>query len=81
MEIRTSTFRGLTFDIVVEEAQTVDANGAHIWYTAAVFLRAKGQQQRHLVRKSRLPGVAADLAAEIKRDGIRVFDKYRRNTN
>lgn len=79
MEIKTSTFRGLTFDIVVEEAQTVDANGGRIWYTAAVFLRSKGQQQRHLVRKSRLPGVAADLAKEIKRDGIRVFDKYRKN--
>jgi hypothetical protein len=76
MKIKTSTFRGLTFDIVVDEAQTVDAQGGRIWYTAAVYLKPKGQQERHLVRKSRLPGVADELAAEIRRDGIRVFDRF-----
>lgn len=79
MEIKTRTFRGLTFDILVEEAQSVDAHGGRIWYTAAVYLRLKGEKQRHLVRRSRLPGAADELAAEIKRDGIRVFDKYRQN--
>jgi len=76
MRIKTRTFRGLTFDIVVDEAQTVDTQGGRIWYTAAVYLRLKGQQERHLVRKSRLPGVADELAKEIRREGIRVFDKY-----
>jgi nitrous oxidase accessory protein NosD len=42
MEIKTRTFRGLTFDILVEEAQSVDAHGGRIWYTAAVYLRLKG---------------------------------------
>lgn len=80
MKIKTRTFKGLTFDILVEEAQSVDNAGGRLWYTAAVYLRLKGQQEKHLVRKSRLPGVADELASEIKRDGIRVFDKYRQKT-
>lgn len=77
MKTKTKTFRGLTFDILVEEAEAMDASGGRLWYLAAVYVREHGQQQRHLVRKSRLPGAAEELAAAIRRDGLRVFDRVK----
>jgi len=79
METKTTVFRGLTFDILVEEAQSVDAQGAHLWYLAAVYLRDRSGV-RHLVRKSRLPGAADELAALVRRDGLRVFDRISRTS-
>jgi hypothetical protein len=76
MKTKTTIFKGLTFDLLVEEAQSVDAQGGHLWYLAAVFVRDRSGQ-RHLVRKSRLPGTAENLAALVRRDGIRVFDHFK----
>lgn len=76
MNISRQTFRGLTFDILIEEAQANDVHGGRLWYTAHLYVRIRGQQGLHLVRKSRLPGLADALAAEIRRDGIRVFDRF-----
>ena len=79
MKTKTTVFRGLAFDIVVEESQSVDAQGAHLWYLAAVYLRDRSGV-RHLVRKSRLPGAADELAALVRRDGLRVFDQISRTS-
>lgn len=76
MRTKTTTFKGLTFDLMVEEAEQTDPQGGHLWYLAAVYVRDRSGQ-RHLVRKSRLPGTAEELAASIRRDGIRVFDNFR----
>lgn len=76
METKTTVFKGLTFDVLVEEAQQADAQGDHLWYLAAVYVRDRSGQ-RHLVRKSRLPGAAQELAALVHRDGIRVFDQLK----
>lgn len=77
MKNKTTVFRGLTFDIIVEEVQSVDPQGALLWYLAAVYLRDRSGV-RHLVRKSRLPGTADELAALVRRDGLRVFDQISR---
>jgi len=74
MKIKTTIFRGLTFDLIVEETRSVDPQGALLWYLAAVYLRYRSGE-RHLVRKSRLPGAADELATLVRRDGLRIFDR------
>lgn len=76
MKTKTTIFKGLTFDVLVEEAQQADAQGGRLWYLAAVYVRDRSGQ-RHLVRKSRLPGAAEELATLVRRDGIRVFDNFK----
>lgn len=77
MKTKTTTFKGLTFDILVEEAQQRDPQGGHLWYLAAVYVRDRSGAKT-LVRKSRLPGAADELAALVRRDGLRVFDRLSR---
>lgn len=68
--------RGLTVNIEVIEIHQQDATGGTIWYYAAIYVQRHGSAERKLVRKSRLPGAAAALKAEIHRDGIRAFDGF-----
>ncbi|PDS61265.1 hypothetical protein CO653_34145 [Rhizobium anhuiense] len=77
MQIKTRIFKGLTFNILVEEAQATDTNGGRLWYLAAIYVQERGSQDRTLIRRTRLPGAAEELAAAIRRDGIRVFDGFR----
>ncbi|TAV82649.1 hypothetical protein ELI24_39190 [Rhizobium ruizarguesonis] len=77
MKTKTKIFKGLTFDILVEEAEATDGQGGRLWYLARIYVRERGTSERHLVQKSRLPGTADKLAAEIRQHGIRVFDSYK----
>lgn len=67
--------RGLTVNIEVLEVHQQDPNGGTIWYYAAIYIQRHGCAQKKLIRKSRLPGAAAALKEEIKRDGLRTFDR------
>lgn len=67
--------RGLTVNIEVVEVCQTDANGGTIWYYAAIYVQEHGSTEKRLVRRSRLPGAAAELKKEIQREGLRVFDK------
>ncbi len=67
--------RGLTVNIEVVEVCHSDQNGLILWYYAAIYVQQVGSAERKLVRKSRLPGAAAELKREIQRDGIRAFDR------
>lgn len=67
--------RGLTVNVEVVEVHQQDVNGGTIWYYTAIYVQEHGSTEKRLVRKSRLPGAAAALNAEIKRDGLRAFDR------
>lgn len=69
--------RGLTVNIEVVEVCQPDANGGFLWYYAAIWIQKHGSVEKTLVRKSRLPGAAAELKREIQRDGIRAFDRMK----
>ncbi|WDZ76885.1 hypothetical protein PWG15_20255 [Ensifer adhaerens] len=69
--------RGLTVNIEVVEVCQTDANGGIIWYHAAIYIQQHGSKEKTLVRRSRLPGAAAELRREIQRDGIRAFDRIK----
>lgn len=67
--------RGLTVNIEVVEVEHRDQLGGLIWYHAAIYIQHRGSTERQLVRRSRLPGAAAELRREIQRDGIRAFHR------
>lgn len=69
--------RGLTVNIEVVEVHQQDIQGGTLWYYAAIYVQAHGSAEKRLVRRSRLPGAAAELKREIQRDGLRAFDRIR----
>ncbi|MCZ7891052.1 hypothetical protein O9X99_05160 [Agrobacterium salinitolerans] len=73
MEIKRTTIPGLTFSVVVEEVNHRDALGGLICYLASLYRLDPKTQARHLVRRSRIPGAAAEMRNEFQHDGIRAF--------
>lgn len=75
MHHKITKIRGLTVNIIVEEVHHQHEKGGLICYLASIYIQPHGSEEKRLVRRSRLPGAAAALKAEIKRDGLRVFDR------
>lgn len=73
MGITTTTFRGLAFNVLVEEFHDRDTSGRLNGYLASIYIQDRDTSARHLIRKSRLPGAAEIMRQEIQRDGIRAF--------
>ncbi|MDP9628722.1 UNVERIFIED_ORG: hypothetical protein J2W85_000770 [Ensifer adhaerens] len=67
--------RGLTVNIEVIEIDHRDQNGRLLCYFASIYVQRHGSSEKKLVRRSRLPGAAAELKLEIQRDGLRAFDR------
>jgi hypothetical protein len=76
MTTKLTTIPGLTFDLVIEEVNVRTINGGLICYVATIYRRDKGSSLRRLVRRSRVPGTAADMEREIQQDGIRAFRRF-----
>lgn len=68
---------GLTVNVEVVEVCQLDQQGRILCYVASIYVQPHGSAEKKLVRKSRLPGAAAALKAEIQRDGIRAFAAFR----
>ncbi|MEZ2224533.1 hypothetical protein [Rhizobium sp. RCC_161_2] len=68
--------RGLKVNVEVVEVHQQDPQGVTLWYYAAIYIQPHGSIQKTLIRKSRLPGAAAELKREIQRDGLRAFDRW-----
>ena len=77
MRQKITKIKGLTVNVEIVEVSQSDKNGGILCYVAAIYIQAHGSAEKRLVRKSRLPGAAAALKAEIKRDGIRAFDRIK----
>lgn len=77
MAIRSTVFKGLTYNILVEEFHDRDAAGHLNGYVASIYFETSSG--RHLVRRSRLPSTAESLRREIERDGIQAFRRFARN--
>ncbi|MDL2399440.1 hypothetical protein [Rhizobium mayense] len=75
MKKTITKIRGLTVNVEVVEVCQTDQNGGVLCYIAAIYVQAHGKAEKTLVRKSRLPGAAAQLRREIERDGIQAFDR------
>lgn len=77
MAKRTTIIKGLSFNVLIEEVHQTDGKGGLICYVASIYLQEHGTDEKRLVRRSRIVGAADDLRREIKRDGIRVFDRFK----
>lgn len=77
MRQTVTRIRGLTVNIEVVEVCQTDQNGGILCYIAAIYIQKVGSAEKTLVRKSRLPGAAAELKKEIQRDGLRAFDRVK----
>jgi len=69
--------KGLTVNIIIEETHHQHEKGGLICYVASIYVQPHGSKEKKLVRKSRLPGAAAQLRLEIQRDGIQAFDRIK----
>lgn len=78
MKKTITKIRGLTVNVEVVEVCQMDREGGILCYVAAIYVQVHGNAEKTLVRKSRLPGAAAALKAEIQRDGIRTFAAFHR---
>lgn len=67
--------RVLTVNVIIEEVHHQHEKGGLICYIASIYVQPHGSAEKRLVRLSRLPGAAAALKAEIRRDGLRAFDR------
>ncbi|WP_421477849.1 hypothetical protein [Agrobacterium tumefaciens] len=68
-------FRGLTVNIEVVEVCQTDQSGVILCYIASIYIQPHGSAKKTLIRKSRLPGAAAELKKEIQRDGLRAYNR------
>lgn len=75
MRQKITKIKGLTVNVEIVEMSQADKNGDILCYVAAIYIQVHGSAEKRLVRKSRLPGAAAALKADIKRDGLRAFDR------
>lgn len=73
MAITITVIHGLSFNLLIEEVNDRDPSGRLVCYLASIYKQDKGTSARRLVRRSRLPGAAAEMTREIQRDGIRAF--------
>lgn len=76
MAITSTTFQGLTFNLLVEEFADQDTAGRINGYVASIYKVEKRTFARFLIRRSRLPGAAAAMRDEIERDGIQAFRRF-----
>lgn len=73
MQVKITTIPGLTFSVQIEEVNDRDALGGLICYLASLCRLDPRTSARHLIRRSRIPGSAAEMRNEFHRDGIQAF--------
>ncbi|MCJ8519078.1 hypothetical protein ABID21_002214 [Pseudorhizobium tarimense] len=75
--IKTTTIPGLAFAVQVEEVNQRDASGGYLCYLASLYRLDAKTSERHLIRRSRIPGAADEMRHKIQRDGIEAFHRFR----
>lgn len=73
MKTKKTVVRGLAIDVLVLETTHLDARGT-LFYRAEIFVRERRTGIERLVRRTRLPGSAAELARAVQAQGVRVLE-------
>ncbi|MGO7637597.1 hypothetical protein [Rhizobium leguminosarum] len=76
MQTKTTTIRGLAFDVVVIETSHQDERGV-LFYSAQVLVRERKTGAQRLLRRTRIPGSGQHLARDVQRLGVRALDAFR----
>lgn len=74
MRSKSTVFEGSAFRLIVEEVNETDRAGSILMYVASMYLQVRGSSRMHLVRRSRLPGSAADLVRDARLGRVDVGD-------
>lgn len=74
METKTTTIRGLAIDVQVIETMHRTTCGEVLWYIATIIVRERKTGVQRLVRRTRIPGSAQELALAVQRLGVRALD-------
>jgi hypothetical protein len=75
MKKKTTTVRGLAFDIIIVEMMQDDHRGT-IFYHAEIFVRSRKTGEQTLARRSRIPGTGAALVAAVQQHGVRALEGF-----
>ena len=76
MQQTITKIRGLTVNVEIVEMSQRDKTGGILCYVAAIYVQAHGSAEKQLVRKSRLPGAAAELRNAIQKDSLQTFRNF-----
>ena len=75
MKTTTTVIRGLAIDVVVVEIVHSDAVGT-LFYRAEILIREHKSGAQRLVRRTRIPGTAKELARAVQRCGVRALETF-----
>lgn len=74
MMTKRTVVRGLSFDLVVVETTQCDRIGP-LFYVAAICLLNRKTGTERLIRRTRIPGCAAEIVLDIQNRGLRALDE------
>ncbi len=74
METKTTTIKGLAVDLIITETTHRDTRGI-LFYLATIAVRSHRTGVEKIARRSRIPGAVNSLACDVRRMGIRAFDR------
>ncbi|TAU85851.1 hypothetical protein [Rhizobium leguminosarum] len=66
MRSKSTVIEGPAFRVIVEEVNETDRAGGVLMYVASLYLQVRGSTKLHLIRRSRVPGSAADLVRDAR---------------
>lgn len=66
MRSKSTVIEGPAFRVIVEELNETDRAGGVLMYVASLYLQVRGSTKLHLIRRSRVPGSAADLVRDAR---------------
>ncbi|MDP9559933.1 UNVERIFIED_ORG: hypothetical protein J2740_001103 [Rhizobium nepotum] len=75
MKTTTTVIRGLAIDVLVIETVHTDAVGT-LFYRAEILIRERKSGAQRLVRRTRIPGTAKELAQAVQQGGVRALETF-----
>lgn len=75
MKTTTTTIRGLAMDVLVIETRHTDERGT-LFYRAEFLIRERRSGAQRLVRRTRIPGAAKELAQAVQQRGVRALETF-----
>lgn len=75
MKTKKTLIRGLAIDVLVVETTQTDAAGT-LFYFAEIHVREKKTGAEKLVRRTRIPGAAKELAQAVQQRGVRALEIF-----
>lgn len=77
MKTTTTVIRGLAIDVLIIETVHTDGVGT-LFYRAEILIRERKSGTQRLVRRTRIPGTAKELAQAVQQRGVRALETFSR---